>query len=137
ISITSLIKLMEVESMSRIMQTAVNTMNQLQKQMDIISHNIANSNTQGYKKKSVQFSELMYQQFPDQHIDRNEPGRLTPNGTRVGVGGGIAQTQTAFQQGSFVNTGRTLDLALSNPLHFFNVLVRNEDETQIQFTKSG
>ena len=43
--------------MLRSMITAANTMNQLQQQLDVISHNIANVNTTGFKKRDAVFGQ--------------------------------------------------------------------------------
>ena len=70
--------------MIRTMNTAANTLGQLQVQLDTISHNIANSGTNGYKTKQVNFQELLYQQFNN---DKQDPAvRQSPVGIRYGVG---------------------------------------------------
>ena len=104
--------------MNRMTITAANTMNQLQKQLDVISHNIANLQTTGYKKQKATFSELMYQQHNNQMNTQAEIGRLTPYGVRMGTGAKIDQIQTVLTQGPIVNTGRALDFALTKPDQF-------------------
>ncbi|MCU9613277.1 flagellar hook-basal body protein [Caldibacillus lycopersici] len=123
--------------MSRMMITASNTMDQLQKQLDIISSNIANSQTTGYKSKNVSFSELMYQQFNNQSGIENEVGRLTPGGIRQGSGARIGQVQTNLSQGAVTDTGRQLDFALTKADQFFKVLVPNGNTIQVQYTRDG
>ncbi|BBP92806.1 hypothetical protein BsIDN1_64240 [Bacillus safensis] len=49
--------------MLRTMINAAVSMNEVQKQLDIISNNIANSETTGYRAKNTRFSELIRQQF--------------------------------------------------------------------------
>lgn len=120
--------------MNRIMIAASNTMGQLQKQLDTISNNMANLQTTGYKKQTVNFSELMYQQI---NTPRNDENRQTPDGIRTGVGAGIAQIQSVMMQGNLVNTGRILDFALTKDSQFFKVLVANGDDTEIQYTRDG
>ncbi|WP_317633797.1 flagellar hook-basal body protein [Perspicuibacillus lycopersici] len=119
------------------MITASNTMDQLQKQLDIISSNIANSQTTGYKSKNVSFSELMYQQFNNQSGIENEVGRLTPGGIRQGSGARIGQVQTNLSQGAVTDTGRQLDFALTKADQFFKVLVPNGNTIQVQYTRDG
>ena len=67
----------EVTPVSRIAITAANTMAQLQKQLDVISHNVANVSTTGYKKQQATFHDLLYQQVNNQP-ERDTAERLTP-----------------------------------------------------------
>ena len=85
--------------MSRTMLTASNTLGQLQKQMDVISHNIANVDTTGYKKQNATFTDLLVQQLNNQPDTASEIGRLTPNGIRQGSGAKLAQIMTVMTQG--------------------------------------
>ena len=86
--------------MNRTMITASNTLTQLQKQMDLISNNMANVDTTGYKKQNGTFTDMLFQQFNNQKDETQEVNRLTPNGIRQGVGAKLAQTQLVMTQGS-------------------------------------
>jgi flagellar basal-body rod protein FlgG len=119
--------------MNRSLITATNTMTQLQKQLDNISHNIANINTTGFKRRETNFQELLVQQFNNQPIDRNEIGRLTPNGIRQGVGAKVSHTSLQLAQGSITTTERALDVALLKENQFFEV----EVDGQTRFTRDG
>ncbi|WP_062351648.1 flagellar hook-basal body protein [Bacillus kwashiorkori] len=123
--------------MNRTMITAANTMGQLQKQLDVISNNIANSQTTGYKKRTAQFSELMYQQFNNQPVRGDAVGRLTPAGIRQGVGAQLSQIQMIMNLGSIVQTNRMLDFAIRDEKQFFKVLVERDGESTIQYTRNG
>lgn len=112
-------------------------MNQLQKQMDVIANNLANSQTTGYKKQKASFAELMYQQHDNQRNQVEEVGRLTPNGIRLGTGAGITQVKTVATQGSFVHTNRLLDFALTAPNQYFKVLAPEGDENTVHYTRDG
>jgi flagellar basal-body rod protein FlgG len=119
----------------RSMITAANTMNQLQQQLDVISHNIANVNTNGYKRRQTNFGELLVQQFNNLPHEQN---RLTPNGVRHGVGAKLAATSLVLKQGTIVNTGRPLDVALTKAGQFLRVLMQNENGTEeIGYTRDG
>ncbi len=115
------------------MITATNTMTQLQKQLDNISHNISNVNTVGYKKRETNFQELLFQQFNNQPIDRNEVGRLTPNGIRQGTGAKVSHTSLQLNQGNIITTERMLDIALLKENQFFEI----EVDGQTHYTKDG
>ena len=109
--------------MIRTMNTAANTLGQLQIQLDTISNNIANSNTVGYKTKQANFQELLYQQFNN---DEQDPTvRQSPVGIRYGVGAHVSQIQSNENQGSLQITGRNLDFAFTQPNQYFNVAMQD------------
>ncbi|MFC0272336.1 flagellar hook-basal body protein [Metabacillus herbersteinensis] len=118
--------------MLRSMITSTNTMNQLQKQLDTIGHNISNIDTQGYKRTETSFNELIRQQFNNQPNENKEIGRLTDFGIRQGTGARLAQ-KLVFTQGSLKQTGRQLDVALTNLGQFLQVNVDGE----IRYTRDG
>jgi flagellar basal-body rod protein FlgG len=120
----------------RSMLTAANTMNQLGQQLDVISNNIANSNTTGFKRRETNFAELLAQQFT--HLPHDQAARLTPNGVRYGVGARLAATNIVLKQGTIAKTGRALDVALTKEGQFFRVLVQGENGAQeIGYTRAG
>ncbi|MCL6587119.1 MAG: flagellar hook-basal body protein [Anoxybacillus sp.] len=122
--------------MLRSMITAANTMNQLQQQLDVISNNIANSNTTGFKRRETNFGELLVQQF-DNLPDDKAP-RQTPAGVRRGVGAKLAETNLVLTQGPLQQTGRMLDVALTKEGQFFRVLAETADgTTAIRYTRDG
>ncbi|GIN86527.1 flagellar hook-basal body complex protein FlhP [Heyndrickxia sporothermodurans] len=123
--------------MNRSMIVAANTMNQLQKQLDIVSNNMANAETTGYKKREVTFTDLLAQSFNNQPSKNEEVGRLTPAEIRLGTGAKMAQSQLILKQGNLKETGRSLDIALTNSNQFFKVLVNNNGEQKIRYTRDG
>lgn len=122
--------------MLRSMITAANSMNQLQRQLDTISHNIANLNTNGYKRRETNFGELLTQQFTN--LPKDEANRLTPDGVRYGVGAKLAETSIVLNQGTVINTGRELDVAFTREGQFFRVLVQAENGLEtVHYTRDG
>ncbi|MGD7043011.1 flagellar hook-basal body protein [Jeotgalibacillus proteolyticus] len=122
--------------MIRTMVTATNTMGQLQKQLDMISNNIANSSTTGYKQTTASFNSLLTQQVQNQRGDTGE--RLTPPGVRMGNGARIAQSQLLGQQGSLQRSDRPLDFAFNAENQYFKVLVQDaEGSTEQNYTRKG
>lgn len=119
------------------MITATNTLSQLQKQMDIVSHNMANIDTAGYKRREASFTDLLFQQFNNQHDVRAEGNRLTPNGIRQGVGAKLAQSKIVMAQGSIKSTDRALDTAFTKEGQYFRVLEQSENGTAIRYTRDG
>jgi flagellar basal-body rod protein FlgG len=119
------------------MITATNTLSQLQKQMDIISNNMANVGTNGYKRREATFADLMYQQFNNQPNANAERNRLTPNGIRQGTGAQLAQSQLVMAQGSIKPTDRLLDTAFTKESQLYKVLVQSETGSNVQYTRNG
>jgi len=119
------------------MITATNTLSQLQKQLDIISNNMANIDTNGFKRREATFTELMYQQFNNQRNVAAEVNRLTPNGIRQGTGAKLAQAQLVMTQGPIKSTDRPLDTAFTKENQLYKVLVQTEAGSEIQYTRNG
>lgn len=111
------------------------TMGQIQKKLDTTGHNLANSNTNGYKRRDTSFSDLLIQQVNNQPLENQEIGRATPNGIRVGSGAAVAQTALRFEQGSIQETGRELDVSLTRPGYFFEISPTELGERR--FTRDG
>src|SRR5690606_6376078 len=111
-------------------------MSQLQKQLDMISNNVANVDTAGYKKQQASFQELIIQQHNKHPVTDRSP-RITPEGVRIGTSGKVSQIQTIATQGSLKDTGRSLDFALTVPNQYFKVLAPNGNELNIHYTRDG
>lgn len=112
--------------MIRSMYTATNTMTQLQSKLDMISSNIANSNTTGYKSRNASFGEMLNQQINNNETDTAE--RQTPRGIRLGIGVQMAQTKLNTAVGAMSQTNRNLDFALQNENQYFAVKSKDSDE---------
>ncbi|MGE6754818.1 flagellar hook-basal body protein [Rossellomorea sp. NPDC071047] len=123
--------------MNRTMITATNTLGQLQKQMDMIGHNLSNADTNGYKRREATFSELLVQQVNNQRVEEFETGRLTPLGVREGSGAKLSQSQLILNQGSLKSTGRSLDFALTSGGQFFKVLAQDDNSSAVRYTRDG
>jgi flagellar basal-body rod protein FlgG len=93
------------------MYTAATGMEAQQLYMDVISNNLANVNTNGYKRQKMEFQDLMYQTLREPGI-RNVEGTMAPSGIEVGLGVRPSATQRIFQQGSLNQTGNSLDMAI-------------------------
>ncbi|HHW35851.1 MAG TPA: flagellar hook-basal body protein [Bacillales bacterium] len=123
--------------MNRAMLTASVTMGQLQKKIDTIGHNLANSNTNGYKSRETNFNDLLFQQINSQPNVNQEVGRRTPNGIRQGTGAKLSETNLRMEQGSIKQTDRSLDLALTRPNNFFELLVEENGDFDTRYTRDG
>ncbi|MFS0593358.1 flagellar hook-basal body protein [Cytobacillus horneckiae] len=123
--------------MNRTMITATNTLSQLQKQMDIASHNLSNVSTTGYKRRETSFSEMLVQQFNNHPNESPEINRMTPAGIRQGVGAKLGQSQMVADLGSLNTTNRPLDFALTTEGQYFRVLQQTENGASLRFTRDG
>lgn len=123
--------------MNRTMLTATNTLTQLQKQMDIISNNLANTDTTGFKKQNATFTDLLVQQVNNQKDLTSEVNRQTPNGIREGVGARLSQTQLVMTQGTLKTTDRSLDTAFTQEGQMYRVLVQSDNGSEVQYTRDG
>lgn len=115
------------------MNTATNSMTQLQTKLDMISSNIANSNTTGYKSRNASFGEMLNQQFINDVKD--DAKRQSAPGIRIGIGAQIAQTKLNTKVGAMAQTGRKLDFALQYENQYF--AVKSDDSDQQLLTRQG
>lgn len=115
------------------MNTASNTMGELQKKIDSIANNIANVNTNGYKRQEASFSDALVQSIEKQVGPQNEIGRITPYGLRIGTGAILSQTATRNEQGSIRQTDRPLDFMIQGESAYFRVA----SEGNTFYTKDG
>lgn len=123
--------------MNSSMISAAVTMGQLQKKLDIIGNNLANTDTNGYKRRDASFSELLFQQVNNQVNEELEVGRRSPNGIRVGSGARLSQAQLQLDQGAIKDTSRPLDVAIQNKSHFFQVEVSIDGVPETRYTRDG
>jgi len=79
--------------------------------IDVISNNLANVNTTGFKKSRADFQDLMYQTIRAPGATSAE-GVQIPSGIQVGLGVKPVAVQKIFLQGDFVSTGNNLDLVI-------------------------
>lgn len=125
-------------ALNRTMITATNTLAQLQKQVDIIAHNMANLDTTGYKRREATFNDLLVQHFNNQPNPSKEINRYTPNGIRQGVGAKLGQVQMIGTQGNLKTTDRPLDVAFTKERQYFGVHVEDENNGAIiRLTRDG
>lgn len=92
-----------------------------QTRMAVISHNLANTNTTGFKRGRAGFEDLLYQNRAQAGGQTSQDTRH-PSGTMVGTGVRIVAVQKTFSQGTVGQTNNQLDLAI-NGRGFFQVLM--------------
>jgi flagellar basal-body rod protein FlgG len=122
--------------MLRGLYTAYTGMLNEQYRMDIMSNNLANADTVGFKKEgstSEAYSEVMAVKIKDVTENPNTPKELG----KMSLGVKIGETYTDFSQGSLRDTGNTYDLTISGD-GFFNIEFTNKaGETSTKYTRAG
>ena len=90
-----------------------------QTQLDVISNNLANVSTNGFKRSRAVFEDLMYQNLRQVGANAAEQAEL-PTGLQVGLGVRTVATSRNFTQGSLQQSGNALDVAV-NGSGFFQI----------------
>lgn len=112
--------------------TAATGMDSMQAKLDVISNNLANAETTGFKADRANFEDLFYRQdkYPGALDSANQP---TPTGIAYGTGSRVQSTQSNFTQGSLQQTGNALDVAVQGN-GFFQV---KDPSGTIYYTRAG
>jgi flagellar basal-body rod protein FlgG len=118
--------------MLRAFSTSASGMMAQQTLVDTIANNLANVNTNGFKKSQVEFQDLMYEKMKEAGSEIS-PGIIAPTGLEVGNGVRVAATVKVFSTGEFRNTGRRLDIAIQGD-GFLQVLMPSGD---VRYTRDG
>ncbi|WP_375568481.1 flagellar basal-body rod protein FlgG [Ahrensia marina] len=81
--------------------------------VEVISNNIANMRTAGFKKQRAEFQDLLYQNLRRVGAETSEQGTILPSGVQIGSGVMTAATPRIMSQGSIQPTDKELDMAIS------------------------
>jgi len=92
-----------------------------QTQMDVISNNLANVSTSGFKRSRAVFEDLLYQTIRQPGAQSSEQTQL-PSGLQIGTGVKPVATERIFTQGNLQQTGNAKDVAIQGN-GFFQVLM--------------
>lgn len=107
--------------MMRSLHIARTGMDAQQNQLDVISNNLANVATSGFKKSRAVFEDLLYQVIRQPGAQSTQQTQL-PSGLQIGLGVQTVATERLFSQGNLQATGNPFDLAI-NGKGFFQVLM--------------
>ncbi len=117
----------------RALNIAATGMAAQQTNVDVISNNIANMNTIGYKKQEANFEDLLYEDIKRPGAQSSETGTIIPTGIQLGAGVATASVYRITTQGTLTNTGNQLDLAV-NGSGYFQVLLPSGETA---YTRAG
>ncbi|KIF82159.1 flagellar basal-body rod protein FlgG [Noviherbaspirillum autotrophicum] len=92
-----------------------------QTQMDVISNNLANVSTSGFKRSRAVFEDLLYQTMRQPGAQSSQQTQL-PSGLQIGTGVRPVATEKIFTQGNLQQTGNSKDIAIQGA-GFFQVLL--------------
>ena len=101
--------------------------------VEVISNNIANMNTTGFKRQRAEFQDLLYQNIERVGAASSDTGTVTPTGIQVGVGVKAGTVYRVTSQGSLTNTDTPFDLAINGTGYFRIQLPSGEDA----YTRAG
>lgn len=118
--------------MIRSLSVAATGMEAQQLNIDIISNNLANVNTAGFKKSRGDFQDLLYQTIVPAGAASSGSTQV-PTGIQVGMGVKAAAVQKIFTQGEYQQTGNSLDIAVEGD-GFIQVMQPNGE---IAYTRAG
>lgn len=118
--------------MNQSMWVAKTGLDAQQTRMSVISNNLANVNTTGFKRGRAVFEDLLYQNVRQAGAQSSEDTQL-PSGLSLGTGVRTVATQKLFTQGNLVQTGNSLDIAVEGR-GFFEIL---RPDGSLAYTRDG
>lgn len=94
------------------LRTAATGMSAQQLNVEVISNNIANMNTVGFKRQRAEFQDLLYQTLERAGSQSSDQGTVVPTGLQVGAGVKAGSIYRITEQGAMTQTGNKLDVAI-------------------------
>jgi flagellar basal-body rod protein FlgG len=115
------------------LHTAATGMAAQELSVQVISNNIANLQTTGFKKQTAAFQDLIYQHIRRGGAQSSDQGTILPVGIDIGGGVKTVGTPRSMTQGTLSQTGNDLDLAITG-VGFFKILM---PDGTFQYTRDG
>ena len=115
------------------LHTAATGMAAQELNVQVISNNIANLRTTGFKKQTAAFQDLIYEHVRRVGAQASDQGTIVPVGVDIGGGVKTVGTPRSMTQGTLSQTGNDLDLAVSGD-GFFTILMPDGSD---QYTRHG
>ncbi len=120
--------------MFRAAQIAATGMSAQQTNVEVISNNVANLNTTGYKANIADFQDLLYQNLNrGAGVQSTVGGNIPPYNSQIGLGVKTVGVLRNLEQGPLLQTRNTFDVAIQGRGHF----QVTDAEGNIFFTRSG
>lgn len=86
--------------------------------VEVISNNLANMNTTGFKRQRPEFQDLLYQDLLRVGSTSSDTSTIVPTGIQIGVGVKLASVYRITEQGNLKQTGNDFDLAIQGGGYF-------------------
>ncbi len=118
--------------MIRTLWTASTGMQAQTLKIDVIANNLANVNTNGFKKSDAEFQDLLYETLRPAGV-ASAAGNQIPTGLQLGHGTRSVATHKIFTQGDYQNTNGQLDMAIEGD-GFFQIMQPNGE---IAYSRAG
>lgn len=108
--------------MMNALRIAATGMQAQQTNVDVLSNNIANIATTGFKRQRMAFNDLLYQNSIAVGAVTSDTGTLAPTGAQVGLGVSVGSVYRVLTQGNVEQTGNPLDMAIQGQGYFQVIL---------------
>jgi len=115
------------------LDTAATGMLAQQRNVEVISNNLANMNTTGFMRRRTEFQDLLYQNLRRVGATSSENGEVVPTGVQIGLGVKLAGVYRVSTQGSLAATDNPFDLAIQGK-GFFQV---QTPDGNLAYTRDG
>lgn len=115
------------------LRTAATGMAAQQLNVEVISNNIANMNTVGYKRQRAEFQDLLYQTLERAGAQSSDQGNIVPTGVQIGGGVKAGSVYRINEQGSLTKTENQYDVAIEGR-GFLQVLLPSGETA---YTRAG
>lgn len=102
----------------RALDIASTGMQAQQTNVEVISNNLANMTTTGFKRQRAEFQDLIYQNLRRVGSNSSDNGTVVPSGAQVGLGVKTAAIYRINEQGNLQQTSNTLDMAIQGNGYF-------------------
>ena len=89
-----------------------------QRNVEVVSNNLANMNTTGYMRRRTEFHDLMYQSLRRVGSTSSDAGTIIPSGVQLGLGVKLAAVYRIHEQGNLSPTDNTFDMAIQGNGYF-------------------
>ena len=104
-----------------------------QRNVEVVSNNLANMNTTAYMRRRTEFQDLLYQNLRRVGTASSDAGTIVPSGVQLGLGVKLAAVYRIHEQGNLTATDNTFDLAVQVRGYFRVQLPTGE----IAYTRDG
>ena len=102
----------------RSLDIAATGMTAQQRNVEVVSNNLANMNTTAFMRRRTEFHDLLYQNLRRVGSTSSDAGTIVPSGVQIGLGVKLAAVYRIHEQGNLAATDNTFDLAVQGRGYF-------------------